>query len=117
MDQSLAIQEGLAISLTGILVVFMALTSLALFFHFVMPFMMTLPDRLKEAKTQKEKETLMKRINTEPLPGEENAAIAAAIQMYMNELHDDESTTLTINKQPKAYSPWSSKIYSTHQVR
>ena len=32
------------------------------------------------------------------------------------ELHDRESTILTINKVKRAYSPWSSKIYSIRQM-
>lgn len=43
--------------------------------------------------------------------GEEIAAIAMALHLFKNELHDQESLTLTINKISRAYSPWSSKIY------
>jgi len=45
------------------------------------------------------------------ISGEVNAAIAAALYLYRTELHDTESTVLTINKVARAYSPWSSKIY------
>lgn len=43
--------------------------------------------------------------------GEEIAAIAMALYEHLN-IHDREDTILTINKVKKAYSPWSSKIYS-----
>ncbi|MDD2196002.1 MAG: hypothetical protein PHE03_03320 [Bacteroidales bacterium] len=43
--------------------------------------------------------------------GDEIAAIALALYLYRNELHDHESLTLTMNKISKTYSPWSSKIY------
>ncbi len=43
--------------------------------------------------------------------GDEIAAIAMALYLYKNELHDYESMTLTMNKISKTYSPWSSKIY------
>lgn len=43
--------------------------------------------------------------------GDEIAAIALALHLYKNELHDSESLTLTINKISRTYSPWSSKIY------
>jgi glutaconyl-CoA/methylmalonyl-CoA decarboxylase subunit delta len=43
--------------------------------------------------------------------GDEIAAIAMALHLYANDLHDNESLTLTINKISRAYSPWSSKIY------
>ena len=45
------------------------------------------------------------------MTGEVNAAIATALYMYFNELHDDESNIITIKKVSKFYSPWSSKIY------
>ena len=39
------------------------------------------------------------------------AAIATAIHLYGEELHDVENTVLTINKVSRTYSPWSSKIH------
>ena len=39
------------------------------------------------------------------------AAIATALHLYKNELHDHEQTVLTINRVGKMYTPWSSKIY------
>jgi Na+-transporting methylmalonyl-CoA/oxaloacetate decarboxylase gamma subunit len=39
------------------------------------------------------------------------AVISAALHLHANEVHDFESTVLTIKKVAKAYSPWSSKIY------
>ena len=47
--------------------------------------------------------------------GEEIAAIVMALHEHLN-AHDNESTILTINKVKKAYSPWSSKIYSMRQL-
>jgi len=47
--------------------------------------------------------------------GEEIAAIVAALHQHLN-VHDRESTILTINKVKRAYSPWSSKIYSIRQM-
>lgn len=49
------------------------------------------------------------------LTGEVNAAIAAALYLYSQELHDHESTVLTINRVSRTYSPWSSKIYGLRQ--
>lgn len=45
------------------------------------------------------------------LSGELAAAIGIALQMYENDMHDYESTVLTINRVQKVYSPWSSKLY------
>jgi|WetSurMetagenome_2_1015567.scaffolds.fasta_scaffold839257_2 hypothetical protein len=45
-------------------------------------------------------------------PSEEAfVAIAMALHLQENELHDAENNVLTINRVAKFYSPWSSKIY------
>jgi glutaconyl-CoA/methylmalonyl-CoA decarboxylase subunit delta len=41
-----------------------------------------------------------------------DAAISAAIYLYLSDIHDKENTVMTIKKVSKSYSPWSSKIYS-----
>ncbi len=51
----------------------------------------------------------------EVIHGEELAAIALALYRYRNDLHDIESSVITINKVARAYSPWSSKIYGLRQ--
>ena len=49
------------------------------------------------------------------IEGNVTAAISMAMHLYFNELHDEESNVVTIKKVRKAYSPWSSKIYSVNQ--
>ncbi len=46
------------------------------------------------------------------------AAISMAIHLYKqdNEAHDFENTVLTIHKESKSYSPWSSKIYTLRET-
>jgi Na+-transporting methylmalonyl-CoA/oxaloacetate decarboxylase gamma subunit len=51
-------------------------------------------------------------VTAEEMSGEVNAAIAMALYLYQNELHDYENTVLTIQKVSRNYSPWSSKIYT-----
>lgn len=47
------------------------------------------------------------------IPADElNAAIATALYLYRQEVHDYENYVLTIKRIEKRYSPWSSKIYS-----
>ena len=50
------------------------------------------------------------------LTNEELTAISIALFKYSEELHDIEDTVLTINRAAKAYSPWSSKIYTLTQM-
>jgi Na+-transporting methylmalonyl-CoA/oxaloacetate decarboxylase gamma subunit len=45
------------------------------------------------------------------IPADVNAAIAAALHLYFNELHDNLDTRLTIKKIDKVYSPWSARIF------
>ncbi len=49
------------------------------------------------------------------IEGNVTAALSLAIHLYFSELHDNESNIVTIKKVRKAYSPWSSKIYSVNQ--
>lgn len=44
------------------------------------------------------------------LSGEVNTAIALSIYLYQNEIHDYETTVLTIKQAVKPYSPWNSKL-------
>lgn len=45
------------------------------------------------------------------LNGEIIAAIALAVKLNKDEMHDRESDVITINKVARVYSPWSSKIH------
>ncbi|MDE5417679.1 hypothetical protein L3049_06635 [Labilibaculum sp. DW002] len=45
------------------------------------------------------------------IEGNVNAAIAMALHLHFDQIHDDESNIITIKKVTKNYSPWSSKIY------
>lgn len=43
--------------------------------------------------------------------GNVNAAIAMALHLHFDQIHDEESNVITIKRITKNYSPWSSKIY------
>lgn len=45
------------------------------------------------------------------LTGEETAAIAMALHLYLYQRHDDEDLRFTVKSIKRQYSPWSSKIY------
>ena len=59
------------------------------------------------AQEELAKKVVMKRAGSEKI----NAAISMALYLYFNELRDEESNIITIKKEAKPYSPWSSKIY------
>ena len=47
----------------------------------------------------------------EHIPALDSAAIAAALHMYFDDVHDEESLVVTIKTVERRYSPWNSKIY------
>ncbi|MFO7935931.1 MAG: OadG family transporter subunit [Bacteroidales bacterium] len=97
--------ETLVIAVAGYLIVFLALVLLFALFRLI-PGLISLRIRKKQVRSGKSPS------GEAELSGEEAAAIAMAIHLYMSELHDEESGILTIKKVSKTYSPWSSKIYA-----
>ncbi|MDR1724936.1 MAG: OadG family protein [Bacteroidales bacterium] len=102
---------GLGLAMVAMTTVFMALIVISLV-------MIGLSNSLRSIKDRKAKrgEPVIKSApihkTVETISGEEYAAIAAALYMYNEDLHDEENTILTINKVAKVYSPWSSKMYN-----
>ena len=105
------IGEGYVILITGLVIVFSALVTLALFFNFGLPYMLYIYKIITKGKDKKIKE--IKIVADKEFTGELAATIGAAVHMYMIEQHDHESAILTIKQVKKPYSPWSSKIYGT----
>ncbi len=111
--------SGTAMAATAMSVVFSALLLLFLVFK-------TLGIAMQRAAARKERKTLqtaMPKVSEEKceagaddFTGEKIAAIALALHLYEEDMHDIESNVVTINKVARAYSPWSSKIYSLRQI-
>lgn len=99
--------NSIVIAVTGYLIVFTALVILFWVFSMV-------PKLISMGKTKKSvrqgKEPVV--VEGEAISGEATAAIAMALHLYLDEIHDKESGVLTIKRISKAYSPWSSKIYA-----
>lgn len=101
--------DNLMIALVGYLIVFTALVSLYFVFQYI-PKLIEWQTRTRlKRKGQLHDEKGVKEIL---LPGAVNAAISTALYLYLNEMHDEEKTVITIKKVSKTYSPWSSKIYN-----
>lgn len=66
----------------------------------------------KAAKAKAAGEVQASETKSGEVSGEVSAAIAMALHMYESEIHDDENMVLTIKRISRAYSPWSSKIYT-----
>lgn len=102
---------GVGMTFIGMAVVFLSLLLLYLLFQNITRLLNL---RIKKALRKSGKEEKEVKENLE-MPGEINAAIAIALHLYMNELHDRESAVLTINRIARTYSPWNSKIYGLRQ--
>ena len=101
-------EDGLAITFTGMLVVFSSLILLFIVFS-------NLSRLLNISFKKRPKDVLAETKKKEDLTGEVSAAIAAALHLYSKDIHDEENTVLTIKKVSRTYSPWSSKIYGLRQ--
>jgi glutaconyl-CoA/methylmalonyl-CoA decarboxylase subunit delta len=100
--------ENAIIALSGISIVFVSLAILYLFFRSIPKITnwISLIRMNKNGKGAEEKKA------TTQITAEVDAAISAAIYLFFDEIHDNENTIMTIKKISKAYSPWSSKLYS-----
>ena len=98
---------GVGMTLVAMTVVFVSLIILYVTFKYIAK-LFAYDFKSKSQKTVAGGETQDKK-SEETL--ELGAAIAMALHLYQNELHDHENTLLTIKKINGNYSPWSSKIY------
>jgi len=107
VDWTIVLQDGVIISLVGIVIVFVALAVLYKVFAWI-SLLISLNIRQKLKRQGKlsggESDSL-------EIPADHSAAIAMALFLY-NELHDEESNILTIERVSRIYSPWSSKYYN-----
>jgi len=99
---------GVGMAAIAMLVVFSALALLYTFFKNVARVYSL---NLREIFSRKKKAAQQAAPAETEHTGEVTAAIALALHLYRNQLHDNENTVLTIRKVARTYSPWSSKIY------
>jgi len=98
---------GIGMTLVAMSVVFISLIVLYVFFKNVARLFAY--DFTKKSVSSENDKIESKTKNQATL--ELGAAIAMAIHLYQQELHDHEAALLTIKKINRSYSPWSSKIY------
>jgi glutaconyl-CoA/methylmalonyl-CoA decarboxylase subunit delta len=104
---------GVGMTFIGMSVVFLSLILLYLLF---MNISRVIVNKTSKAEVKKEETGEHKKVTKNiKLEDEVNAAISLALHLYITELHDRESTVLTINRVARTYSPWSSKIYGIRQ--
>lgn len=106
---------GIVLAITAMSVVFSALLTLFLLFKVLGNIMLGIATK-KAAKASAGKDAKPKATTSNLANEEVVAAIAIALKMHQEDLHDKESAILTINRVARAYSPWSSKIYGLSQL-
>ena len=103
--------DGLLISIVGYVVVFAALLILFIAISNITR-LLILRQKMRLKLKGEQSEFTRDELS---VTGEINAAIGMALYLHFSELHDFESTVLTIKKVQKTYSPWSSKIYGLRE--
>ena len=104
---------GASMTITSMLVVFLALVLLYVIFKLVGKTSVRISNKRKA-----EEATVTVGINPDKneIPGEVLSAIFMALHEEQSDVHDIEHTILTFNKISRNYSPWSSKIYGLRQL-
>ena len=105
-------KTGVGLTIIAMSVVFTALLLLYLSFKNIAKLFSLDLKKAKLIKKGKLKEADAIKSDT---TGEVAAAIAMSLYLYLEQLHDEENTIITIKRISKTYSPWSSKIYGLRQ--
>ena len=106
---------GIGLTVCAVSVVFLALLLIALVLKGYGKSIMKIQDRKarKEAAAAAAQNGSTVTVPTKPdTAGEVYAAIATAIYLYNEEMHDDENTIITIQKVERAWTPWNAKFYN-----
>lgn len=104
-------ENGFAMTITAMGIVFSALILLSVCFYIISKINASRSRRKKMEAHGIDATTVSRKERPEGDTGEVIAAIAMALHEHLD-AHDKESSVLTINKVRKAYSPWSSHIYT-----
>ena len=108
---------GYGLSAVAVAVVFLALICIFLILSGSGKLMMGVEERRKQ-KGDAPKGKGIKPVSegsSASAEGEVYAAIAAAIHLYNDELHDEEDTVITIQKVEREWTPWNAKYYNMNQ--
>ena len=107
---------GYGLSAASVAVVFLVLIFLAIIFTQYGKMLMNIQKKraIKAAAATTPAATTQAASSVD-VSGDVYAAIAAAIHLYNDELHDEENTIITIQKVERAWTPWNAKYYNMNQ--
>lgn len=101
---------GVGLTAVAVAVVFLALVCIALILQGSGKLLMGMED--KEQKDKKQSKVKPVAEGSSAASNELYAAIAAAVHLYNDELHDEEDTVITIQKVEREWTPWNAKYYN-----
>ena len=104
---------GVGLTVVAICVVFVALVCICFIMKGYGSVIMKVQDRKKRKSAAKAGDEMPAK--TSEVAGEVYAAIAAAIYMYDQDMHDEEDTVITIQKVERAWTPWNAKYYNMNK--
>ena len=102
--------QGITVAIIGYVIVFFALL-LSFFLFANLPKLVYFKTRRDHKRKKKQEQHSAKSDDDIHISADVTAAIATALYLHYNEIHDPESNIITIQRVRKRYSPWSSKIY------
>lgn len=102
---------GIGLTAVAVAVVFLALVCISLILQGSGKLMSGMDDKSKN-KTKKGGAAVQAAAEAAKKEGEIYAAIAAALHLYNDELHDEEDTVITIQKVEREWTPWNAKYYN-----
>lgn len=102
---------GIGLTVVAVSVVFLALLCISLILKGYGKLIMRTQDR-KAKKNSAAAVADVASPSASETSGEIYAAIAAAIYLYDEEMHDEENTIITIQKVERAWTPWNAKFYN-----
>ncbi len=105
---------GIGLTAVAVAVVFLALVCIALLISGSGKLMAGMDEKKKEAP-KKGGAAVAAAASAANKEGEIYAAIATAIHLYNNELHDEEDAVITIQKVEREWTPWNAKYYNMNQ--
>ena len=106
---------GIGLTAVAVAVVFLALVCIALIISGSGKLISSAEERNKQKGSAKKAPAIKPVSQGSSSEDETMAAIAAAIYLYNNELHDEEDTVITIQKVEREWTPWNAKYYNMNQ--
>ena len=106
---------GIGLTAVAVAVVFLALVCIALLISGSGKLIARSEERNKNKESKRSAIKPVSDGSSAASDAEVYAAIAAAIHLYNDELHDEEETVITIQKVEREWTPWNAKYYNMNQ--